>query len=146
MSLTESADASASGAPLEANIWVTIYPDNSIVVKYGATEFDQGSMTHISMMLAEHLDADWDKVEVEIVKVHDTDYGNPVFMNWLYTAGSRIKHGCASETGIQLLTGVGVRLTLKSMLLPAGSNLVLRPLDIVSDCYHATVPTGILPT
>ena len=88
MSLTESAQASASGAPLEANIWVTIHPDNSIVVKYGATEFGQGSMTHIPMMLAEHLDADWDKVEVEIVKVHDTNYGNPVFLNWLYTAGS----------------------------------------------------------
>ena len=88
MSLSESAGANASAAPLEANIWVTIHPDNSIVIKYGATEFGQGSMTHVPMMLAEHLDADWDKVEVEIVKVHDTNYGNPVFLNWLYTAGS----------------------------------------------------------
>ena len=48
----------------------------------------QGSMTHVPMMLAEHLDADWDKVTVEIVTKNDTAYGNPIFQNMLYTAGS----------------------------------------------------------
>lgn len=88
MGMAESAHAETGNDVLEANIWVTIHSDNSIVVKYGATEFGQGSMTHVPMMLAEHLDADWDNVKVEIVKVHDTQYGNPVFQNWLYTAGS----------------------------------------------------------
>ena len=82
------ASVGSNAESLQANIWVTINPDDSIVVKYAGTEMGQGSMTHVPMMLAEHLDADWDKVKVEIVTVHDTAYGNPIFQNMLYTAGS----------------------------------------------------------
>jgi isoquinoline 1-oxidoreductase beta subunit len=67
---------------------VTVYPDNSIRINYAGTEMGQGSMTHTPMILAEHLDADWDKVTVETLAVHDEAYGNPVFKNILYTAGS----------------------------------------------------------
>ena len=88
-SVTSAAAPVSSGAEsLQANIWVTIHPDDSIVVKYAGTEMGQGSMTHVPMMLAEYLDADWDKVKVEIVTTHDIAYGNPVFQNMLYTAGS----------------------------------------------------------
>ncbi len=74
--------------PLSANIWVTINPDNSIKIMYAGTEMGQGSMTATPLILAEHLDADWDNVVVETVSVHDTAFGNPVFGNMLYTAGS----------------------------------------------------------
>lgn len=86
--LPSGASPESQADPLQPNIWVSINPDNTIVVKYAGTEMGQGSMTHVPMMLAEHLDADWDKVQVEIVKVHDTAFGNPVFQNNLYTAGS----------------------------------------------------------
>ncbi|VAV97386.1 Isoquinoline 1-oxidoreductase beta subunit [hydrothermal vent metagenome] len=82
------ASASSRSDPMQANIWVTINPDDTIIVKYAGTEMGQGSMTHVPMMLAEYLDADWDKVTVEIVTIHDTAYGNPIFQNMLYTAGS----------------------------------------------------------
>lgn len=75
-------------APFNPNIWVTINPDNSIVVEYAGTEMGQGSSTHVPMVLAEHLDADWDNVKVHTVQVHDEAYGNPLFQNILYTAGS----------------------------------------------------------
>jgi isoquinoline 1-oxidoreductase beta subunit len=55
---------------------------------YAGTEMGQGSMTATPLILAEHLDADWDNVEVKTVAVHDTAYGNFVFANMLYTAGS----------------------------------------------------------
>jgi len=84
----DSATMGSEAEQLQPNIWVTINADGSIIVKYAGTEMGQGSMTHVPMMLAEHLDADWDKVQVEIVKVHDTAFGNPVFQNMLYTAGS----------------------------------------------------------
>lgn len=72
----------------QPNIWVTINPDDTIKIMFGGTEMGQGSMTHTPLILAEYLDADWDKVNVEIVKVHDEAYGNPMFNNILYTAGS----------------------------------------------------------
>lgn len=74
--------------PVEANIWVTIYPDNTIRIMYGGTEMGQGTMTTNPLVLAEHMDADWARVTVETVAVHDTAYGNPIFGNMLYTAGS----------------------------------------------------------
>jgi isoquinoline 1-oxidoreductase beta subunit len=81
-------DDSPGETPLTANIWVSIYPDDRIRIKYAGTEMGQGSMTATPLILAEHLDADWDKVEVKTVEVHDTAYGNPVFADMLYTAGS----------------------------------------------------------
>jgi isoquinoline 1-oxidoreductase beta subunit len=85
---TPKANAASEAEAAQPNIWVTINPDNSIIAKYAGTELGQGSMTFVPMMLAEYLDADWDKVKVEIVAVHDTAFGNPIFQNWLYTAGS----------------------------------------------------------
>ncbi len=84
----DSAPAGSKAEPLQANIWVTINPDDTIVIKFAGTEMGQGSMTHVPMMLAEHLKADWDKVQVDIVKVNDPAFGNPIFQNMLYTAGS----------------------------------------------------------
>ncbi len=83
--LEQHIDAASSASP---NIWVTINADNTVVVKYAGTEMGQGSMTHAPLILAEFLDADWDRVEVDIVREHDTRYGNPFFQNNLYTAGS----------------------------------------------------------
>jgi len=76
------------GESLTPGIWVTINPDDSIKIMYAGTEMGQGSMTATPLILAEHLDADWDKVEVETVSTHDTAFGNPFFGNMLYTAGS----------------------------------------------------------
>ena len=44
-------------------------------------------MTSIPLILAEELDADWDHVKVETVNIHDEAYGNPIFLNTLYTSG-----------------------------------------------------------
>jgi isoquinoline 1-oxidoreductase beta subunit len=82
-------DAKAPAAdPLAPNIWVTVYPDDRIRIMYAGTEMGQGSMTATPLILAEHLDADWNNVDVETVAVHDTAFGNFVFANMLYTAGS----------------------------------------------------------
>jgi isoquinoline 1-oxidoreductase beta subunit len=80
--------AANSDVAVTPNIWVTLHADNRVVIKYAGTEMGQGSMTHVPLILAEHLDADWDQIDVEIVTKHDTRYGNPVFQNALYTAGS----------------------------------------------------------
>ena len=65
----ESAAPVANADPFNPNIWVTINPDNSIIVEYASTEMGQGSSTHTPMILAEYLDADWDDVIVHTVQV-----------------------------------------------------------------------------
>ena len=81
--------ASATGsAEITPNIWVTLGADDTVTVQYPATEMGQGSSTALPLILADELDADWDKVRVETVSFHDEAYGNPFFQNMLYTAGS----------------------------------------------------------
>jgi isoquinoline 1-oxidoreductase subunit beta len=68
--------------------WVTIATDGTVSIMSAATEMGQGSMTSLPLILAEELDADWDKVRVLPAPVIDRIYGNPAFGGAMYTAGS----------------------------------------------------------
>jgi len=68
--------------------WVSIAPDGSISIMSPATEMGQGSMTSLPRIIAEELDADWDKVRIVPAPPIDEVYGNPGFQGMLYTAGS----------------------------------------------------------
>ncbi len=78
----------AGSSEVTPNIWVTLGADDTVTVQFPATEMGQGSSTALPLILADELDADWDKVIVETVAFHDEAYGNPFFQNMLYTAGS----------------------------------------------------------
>ena len=83
---------------LVPNIWVTIGADDVITIQFAGTELGQGTMTALPLVLAEELDADWDRVRVEQVATHDPDYGNPRAFRYLgegilYTAGSQTLRG-----------------------------------------------------
>src|SRR6185436_19552328 len=68
--------------------WVSIATDGSISIMSPATEMGQGSMTSLPRIIAEELDADWDKVRIVPAPPIDAVYGNPGFAGMLYTAGS----------------------------------------------------------
>src|SRR4029453_6421317 len=53
-----------------------------------ASEMGQGSMTSLPLIIAEELDADWNKVKIVPAPVIETIYGNPGFGGMMYTAGS----------------------------------------------------------
>ena len=67
--------------------WVSIAPDGTVFIMSPATEMGQGSMTSLPRVLAEELDADWDKVRVVPAPPIDAIYANPGF-GMMYTAGS----------------------------------------------------------
>lgn len=80
------------------NAWVSIGADDVITIQFGATEMGQGSMTSVPLVLAEEMDADWDRVRIETVSRHDPIYGNPVAFGYygfpiMYTAGSAALRG-----------------------------------------------------
>jgi isoquinoline 1-oxidoreductase beta subunit len=70
--------------------WLHIAPDDRVTILAPAAEMGQGTMTAQPLILAEELDADWDKVEIEPAPPDDALYANPVF--WAHgimlTAGS----------------------------------------------------------
>ena len=80
------------------NAWVSIGADDVITIQFGATEMGQGSMTSVPLVLAEEMDADWDRVRVQTVSRHDPAYGNPLAFGYygfpiMYTAGSAALRG-----------------------------------------------------
>ena len=55
--------------------WVRIAPDDVITILTPGAEMGQGSMTSIPLILAEELDADWDKVVLEWAPADPEIYG-----------------------------------------------------------------------
>jgi isoquinoline 1-oxidoreductase subunit beta len=68
--------------------WVSIASDGTITIMSAATEMGQGSMTALPLIIAEELDADWNKVKIVPAPVEEKIYGNPGFGGMMYTAGS----------------------------------------------------------
>jgi isoquinoline 1-oxidoreductase subunit beta len=59
-------DAGAQDAlPPEVNAWVVVRPDDTIVIRIARSEMGQGTLTGLAQLVAEELDADWNKVTTE---------------------------------------------------------------------------------
>jgi isoquinoline 1-oxidoreductase beta subunit len=84
----EAAALAASPGGKTINPWVSIAADGTISIATPATEMGQGSWTSLPRVLAEELDADWDKVRIVRAPVIEKIYGNPGFGGMMYTAGS----------------------------------------------------------
>ena len=68
-------EAQAKAAGREVGAWVRITPDDRITIITPAAEMGQGSMTGVPVALAEELDADWDKVTLEMAPADPETYG-----------------------------------------------------------------------
>jgi len=70
------------------NAWAAVAPDGTVYIVNPAVEMGQGSMTAIPRIIADEMDADWDRVVIVPAAADDKIYGNPGFRNMMYTAGS----------------------------------------------------------
>ncbi|MFO1377859.1 MAG: molybdopterin cofactor-binding domain-containing protein [Steroidobacteraceae bacterium] len=73
-----------------ATAWVHVAIDESVTIRVPACEMGQGSMTTQALILAEELDADWNRVRIDFAPPDDETFGNPVFWAFgiMITAGS----------------------------------------------------------
>ena len=58
--------AFAADATPEVNAWVVIKPDDTVILRIPRAEMGQGTLTGLSMMIAEELECDWSKVRTEV--------------------------------------------------------------------------------
>ena len=63
-----------SGPP-KPNAYIHIAPDNTITFLITKAEMGQGTITSLSQLLAEELDADWSKIRTEFAPVNPALYG-----------------------------------------------------------------------
>ena len=74
--------------PHEVTAWVVIDPDDSVTLRCPMAEMGQGTGSGLPMLLAEELECDWGKVNVEFASVNRNIRENTVYGDMM-TAGSR---------------------------------------------------------
>lgn len=73
--------------------YVSIAVDGAVTIGYPATEIGQGSMSALTMIVAEELDADWSRVAAAQINAAATVYGNPGLGGSQTTVASRTVQG-----------------------------------------------------
>ena len=101
---------------MQPNAWITIDADDLVTLISPASEMGQGVMTSIPLMLAEEMDADWQKVRVRQAPSDARTYGNPAF-GGLQATGSSMTTRAYGQ--IMRLAGAQARAILIRMRRPA---------------------------
>ncbi|MBB3046053.1 isoquinoline 1-oxidoreductase beta subunit [Litorivivens lipolytica] len=115
------------------NAFIRISADNFVTVIVGAAEIGQGTMTAVPMIVAEELDADWERVSWEQSEASAITYGNPFWQSEgglgdLDQAGLQITAASTTVRGYydsQRRAGAAVR----QMLLEAASDQLNVPVE-----------------
>src|SRR6056297_3083306 len=68
-------DEEKNAFALEPNVYLEIRKDNTVIITIPRSELGQGVRTSFSMITAEELDADWDKIKA-VNAPGDKKYGN----------------------------------------------------------------------
>jgi isoquinoline 1-oxidoreductase beta subunit len=86
--LPGAAQAAEGAAAPEVTHWITIHPDDTVVVRIARSELGQGTFTGLAMLVAEELEADWSKVRAEYADVNEHVRRNRIW-GAMSTGGSR---------------------------------------------------------
>ncbi|MEO1100673.1 MAG: molybdopterin cofactor-binding domain-containing protein [Pseudomonadota bacterium] len=102
------------------NVWVKIAPDNTVTAIVPHSEMGQGVFTSMAQMLADEMDADWDKVAFEQAPAHE-DYAN-------YALGREFIMNGATVPGFvqDSLNGAFLMLTKNMSLQITGGSTAVR--------------------
>jgi len=71
-------DAYAAEQDFSPNAWIRIGVDDSVTLQVASSEMGQGVYTAIPMLLAEELECDWKRVQVQMAPAAKA-YANPIF-------------------------------------------------------------------
>jgi isoquinoline 1-oxidoreductase beta subunit len=76
----------AGGA--EVGIWAVVHPDDTIVIRIARSEMGQGTFTGLAQLVADEMDADWNRVRAEYV-APEVNLANKRAWGDMSTGGSR---------------------------------------------------------
>src|SRR2546428_7128530 len=63
--------ADAADAARELTAWIVIEPNDTVIIRVAKSEMGQGSLTGLSMLVAEELECDWGKTRPQFAAPHD---------------------------------------------------------------------------
>src|SRR5436309_8623765 len=125
------------------NIWLRIAPDDTVTIKLTQLELGQGMTTAMPMLVAEELDADWNKVKLEWAGA-DPAYANPAMRGAQVTTSSQSVRG--RFRGIAAVDTIGsfVAQVAEVSVAADGKVRVHRVVRAV-DCGGSSIPTRSKP-
>lgn len=137
-SLPDLACGAAMAPALEGNFrpnaWITIAADGTVSIIAPAVEMGQGITTTLPLLVAEELDADWNRVRVVQAPSDAKTYGNPGFYGIQLTGGSESTRGyhallrlAGAQTRLILLAGAAGMLNAPLRELTTEPNRVVHP-------------------
>ncbi|MCG8421637.1 MAG: xanthine dehydrogenase family protein molybdopterin-binding subunit [Proteobacteria bacterium] len=71
--------------------WIRITPDNHVTVIVGRSELGQGVHTSLPMIIADELEADWNRVKVEMAPA-GKEFWDPVYQEQSTISSSSVRH------------------------------------------------------
>jgi isoquinoline 1-oxidoreductase beta subunit len=63
----QAAETPAAGSGADVGIWAVVHPDDTVIVRIARSEMGQGTLTGLAQLVADEMDADWQKVRAEYV-------------------------------------------------------------------------------
>ncbi|MEZ4455338.1 MAG: xanthine dehydrogenase family protein molybdopterin-binding subunit [Gemmatimonadales bacterium] len=155
--IAEDSATPASGGPFEPNAFIRIDSDGSVTVFAKHLEMGQGTYTGLATLIAEELDADWNKVRVEGAPADAKKYANTLF-GMQGTGGSSAmansyeQHRTAGATARAVLIAAAAKqfrvpvtelTTEPGMVVHAGSDRRVSYGELVASASGYTVPETV---
>lgn len=144
--------APAAAGKFKPNVWVTIATDGTVSIICPASEMGQGVMTSLPLLIAEDMDADWNRVRIVQAPSDAMKYGNPGFYGVQITGGSETMRGyyqplrlVGAQTRKVLLAIAASRLKVPVKELTTEPNKVVHARSRRSLSYGEIAATGRLP-
>ena len=83
----------AATKQISPNAWITLGNNGQVTLMSPASEMGQGTMTAMPRLIAEEMDLDWARCEVQQAPFRPKDFGNPRFGGGMTTGASRTTQG-----------------------------------------------------
>ncbi len=128
MAMPGISEAAAEPSVFEPNVFVRIDPDNRATITVSQSEMGQGVRTTLAMIVAEELDLDWPRVNVQTAPADEKKYGRQgtggsasIRRNW-----TRLRESGASARAM-LLAAAADRLGVSADTLETADSYVIDP-------------------
>ena len=123
-------------APPQPHVFIMIKPDNTVVINIKHLDMGQGTVTGLASIVAEELDADWDRVRYEYAAADITKFKNGL----LGVQGTGVSTSIANSWTELRKAGAAAR---QMLIQAAAAHWDVSPNDISTDKSHLThKPTG----
>lgn len=149
VSVPMAVQANAEAAPAELNAFITIHGDDSITIVGKNPEIGQGIKTMLPMLIAEELDADWDKVSIEQADTDAARYGLQLAggsfatpMNWMpmRQAGAAARAMLMAAAAMRWNVDVATLATEPGRVIQPGTNRSATYGELAADAALVPVP------